>query len=153
VHEVQGYVVIMANEPTRPLGGTIMNGVIIKKETTTEKALAGNNVLMVGKFLNKREMEELQVATNKRVMMVGRMPNKREIGMSKAVPVAAVANQSPTIEETEERVEIAEFFLRAQEEMRIARIKQQQAFEANKKKAPVKKPSLAQLIVNKLKSL
>lgn len=130
-----------------------MDKIIIKKETTAKEALAGNNVLMVGRIPNKREMEEFQATTNKRVIMVGRIPNKREVEMFKAVPVAAVVNQSSPIKETEERVEIAEFFLRAQEEMRIARIKQQQAFEANKKKAPVKKPSLTQLIVNKLKSL
>lgn len=138
----------MANEPTRPLGGTTMNNVIINKETTVKEALAGNGVLAVGRIANKREVERQQVMNTNRVIMAGRLPNRRELGMVEDIPVQPVVR--PTIA-NEERVEIPSFLLKAQEERRIARAKKQK--QVNKKKASVRKPSLKTLIVNTLKSL
>lgn len=129
----------MANEPTRPLGGTTMNGVIIKKQTTVEGALSGNNVLMVGRILNKRQMSELLATASKKEIEV----IEEETTSTVVEPVAANTN--------EKTVEIPEFFLRYQEEIEIAKARQQR--RANKKKAPIKKPSLLKNIVNTLVSL
>lgn len=138
----------MANEPTRPLGGTTMNKLIINKETTVKEALAGNGVLAVGRIPNKREIERQQAMSTNRVIMAGRLPNRRELRVVEDVPVQPVVK--PTIA-NDEKVEIPSFLLKAQEERRIARAKKQK--QVTKKKAPVRKPSLKTLIVNTLKSL
>lgn len=85
-----------------------MNNIVITKETTVKEALAGNGVLMVGKFLNQREFESQQATEGKRLVMAGRLPNKRDVEMSTMVTV----NQSSAIE-VEDKVEIAQFFLKA----------------------------------------
>nr|DAV25252.1 MAG TPA: hypothetical protein [Caudoviricetes sp.] len=125
-----------------------MNNVIINKETTVKKALAGNGVLAVGRLANKREVERQQAMSTNKVIMAGRLPNRRELGMVEDRPTLAVVK--PTIA-NEERVEIPSFLLKAQEERRMARAKKQR--QVTKKKAPVRKPSLKTLIVNTLKSL
>ena len=125
-----------------------MNNVIINKETTVKKALAGNGVLAVGRLANKREVERQQAMSTNKVSMAGRLPNRRELGMVEDRPTLAVVK--PTIA-NEERVEIPSFLLKAQEERRMARAKKQR--QVTKKKAPVRKPSLKTLIVNTLKSL
>lgn len=80
----------MANEPTRPIGGTTMNNLVINKETTVKEALAGNGVLMVG-----------------------RIPNKREV-------MAKMEANNAIVDISEDKVEIPEFLLRVQEERKLS---------------------------------
>ena len=145
----------MANEPTRPIGGTTMNNLVINKETTVKEALAGNGVLMVGKIKNKkqREMEMMSVevlnstskeqalATNN-VIMVGRRPNKREV-------MAKMEANNAIVDISEDKVEIPEFLLRVQEERKLSKIQRVE----NKKKAPIKKPSFRNAFISILKIL
>lgn len=139
----------MDNEPTRPLGGTTMNTLIINNSVTTEEALASNKVLMVGRIKNRRELEMEQIMSTNKVLMAGRLPNKREVEMSKpTVTVVNVPVKATTATTDNDVVEIPAFLLKAQEERKVAI-----ANKNKKKKAPNKKPSLKSLIVNTLKSL
>lgn len=137
-----GYVVIMANEPTRPLGGTTMENIIIKGQTTVEEAIKGNGVLMVGKFKNKNQVLREQAIKSNGVIMAGRLPNKREI---MEATNDSVIDMPEII--AEDKVEIPQFLLKAQEERKATQR------QANKKKASPKKPSLKALIVSTLKTL
>lgn len=114
----------MANEPTRPIGGTTMNNLVINKETTVKEALAGNGVLMVG-----------------------RIPNKREV-------MAKMEANNAIVDISEDKVEIPEFLLRVQEERKLSerKLSETQRME-NKKKAPAKKPSFRNAFISILKVL
>lgn len=112
----------MANEPTRPLGGTNMNKVTRLRKTSVGLAKKSNNVLAVGKFMNKREVEAMNNTIN--------------------------VTTEPIVE-TVDTVEIPAFFYKAQEEREAARQAEMERTKYRALKKRMKAPTMKEIIKKK----